>query len=63
MARDFLGIPATSCDVERIFSEAKNMIVANRASLKADTIRECQLLMHWLKQFPELLNVISLRVA
>lgn len=63
MARDYLGVPATSCDVERLFSEARNMVVANRSSLNPSTIRKCQLLMHWLKQFPELINVVSLRVA
>ena len=47
MARDYLGIPAATVDLERRFSIAGNMVTKRRHRLKADTIRACQLLRSW----------------
>ncbi|CCG85095.1 protein of unknown function [Taphrina deformans PYCC 5710] len=38
MARDILAVPATSIDVEQIFSEARHIVTAQRHRLDRDTI-------------------------
>ena len=47
MARDYLGIPAATVDLERRFSIAGNMITKRRHRLLVDTVRACQLLRSW----------------
>ena len=47
MARDYLGIPATSVPVERAFSGRGGVISKNRWSLHEDTIRACMCLKTW----------------
>jgi len=49
-------------DPEQLFSEAKIMVPANRASLDPATLRKCQLLKQWLRLFPDLLAFIKLSV-
>ena len=44
MARDYLGIAATSVDCERLFSEAGDMVTEQRNRLSADSIRETMIL-------------------
>lgn len=40
MARDVLAVPATSVDVERLFSQGRNAISHNRHRLSAQTITD-----------------------
>ena len=44
MARDYLGIPATSVPSEEIFSLGKNLITDKRNRLAEKTIRVCMCL-------------------
>ena len=53
MARDYLAIPATSADTERLFSGAKHMTVPTRGSLLPETIRIAQLVKHWIQVVPQ----------
>ncbi|KZV80205.1 putative AC transposase, partial [Exidia glandulosa HHB12029] len=39
MARDYLIIPATSVDVERVFSRGRQLLPYNRNRLSTDSIR------------------------
>ena len=48
IALDFLSIPATSCECERVFSQAKKLITDERNCLKADSIEACELQKNWL---------------
>ncbi|KAJ3764919.1 hypothetical protein FB446DRAFT_607248, partial [Lentinula raphanica] len=49
MALDFLSAPATSTDVERLFSHA-GLVVAKRCyNLSPSHIRESTILNNWLK--------------
>ncbi|CAB5388098.1 unnamed protein product [Rhizophagus irregularis] len=47
MAKDYLGVPATSASSERIFSSAANVITYDRASLAPETVRSVMYLKHW----------------
>jgi hypothetical protein len=47
MARDYLGIPATSVPSEEIFSLGKNLITDKRNRLAGKTIRVCISLKSW----------------
>jgi len=47
MARDYLGIPATSVPSEEIFSLGKNLITDKRNRLAGKTIRVCMYLKSW----------------
>lgn len=49
MAFDLLSIPATSCDVERVFSSTKRLITPSAASLKDNTIEMRECLRQWLR--------------
>jgi hypothetical protein len=44
MARDYLGIAATSVDCERLFSEAGDMVTDSRNRLSADSIKSSMIL-------------------
>jgi len=44
VARDLLAIPASSVAVERLFSNARDMLGVRRSSLSADSMRWCMLL-------------------
>jgi hypothetical protein len=48
IARDYLGIPATSAPAERVFSDGADLITKKRGSLCADTIQACMCLKSWL---------------
>ena len=48
MGLDMVSIPAMSSECERVFSQAKLMIMRQRYSLKADVIEACQCLRIWL---------------
>lgn len=50
MARDFLSIPATSCDCERAFSKARRTITCDRNALSGVTIEALQLQKNWLQR-------------
>ncbi|KAJ3317349.1 hypothetical protein HDU93_004114, partial [Gonapodya sp. JEL0774] len=54
MARDHLGIPGTSAESERVFSDARNVIGDKRASLGTEMIRNLMLLKRWKRQMPSL---------
>ncbi len=47
-AFDVLSIPATSTELERIFSQSKRMIIADRNRLLATTFEASQCMKHWL---------------
>ncbi|CAB5202316.1 unnamed protein product [Rhizophagus irregularis] len=47
MAKDYLGVPATSAPSERIFSSAVDVITYNRASLAPETVRSVMCLKYW----------------
>ncbi|CAB5217378.1 unnamed protein product [Rhizophagus irregularis] len=47
MAKDYLGVPATSAPSERIFSSAADVITYDRASLAPETVRSVMCLKHW----------------
>lgn len=47
MALDFLSAPATSTDVERLFSRAGLVVTKRRHNLKADSIRHSTILQNW----------------
>ncbi|CAB4375273.1 unnamed protein product [Rhizophagus irregularis] len=47
MAKDYLGVPATSAPSERIFSSAADVITYDRASLAPKTVRSVMCLKHW----------------
>ena len=49
MAFDILSIPGMSVEVERIFSQAGNLVTASRTGLTDDTIEACQIQHHGLK--------------
>ena len=46
---DYLSIPATSCETERVFSTAKRTITVDRNALSATTIESLQLQKNWLR--------------
>ena len=48
IARDYLGIPATSAPSERVFSEAGNLITNKRTSLSCDSVEANMCLRSWL---------------
>jgi hypothetical protein len=48
MAVDFLSIPATSCECERVFSQAKKLITDERCRLSASTIEACETQKNWI---------------
>lgn len=48
MALDFLSAPATSTDVERLFSHSGIIVAKRRYNLTAESIRESTLLGNWL---------------
>ena len=50
MARDYLGIPATSASSERLFSSGSNLITDKRNNLKDDTIQAHECLKSWIKK-------------
>jgi hypothetical protein len=50
MAFDILSIPATSCEVERVFSRSKLVLSSQRHALKDDTIELLVCLKYWLKK-------------
>ncbi|CAB4396011.1 unnamed protein product [Rhizophagus irregularis] len=47
MAKDFLGVPATSAPSERIFSSAADVITYDRASLAPEMVHSVMCLKHW----------------
>ena len=49
MARDYLGIPATSASSERLFSSGSNLITNKRNNLNEDTIQAHECLKSWIK--------------
>ncbi|GBC54321.2 zinc finger BED domain-containing protein RICESLEEPER 2-like [Rhizophagus irregularis DAOM 181602=DAOM 197198] len=49
MAKDYLGVPATSAPAERIFSSAADVITYDRASLAPKTVRAVMCLKHWFR--------------
>ncbi|GES80459.1 zinc finger BED domain-containing protein RICESLEEPER 2-like [Rhizophagus clarus] len=49
MARDYLGIPATSAPSKRIFSSAADVITYDRASLAPETVHAVMCLKHWFR--------------
>jgi len=49
MARDYLGIPATSASSERLFSSGSNMITNKRNNLNEDNIQAHECLKSWIK--------------
>jgi hypothetical protein len=49
MARDYLGIPATSASSERLFSSGSNLITDKRNNLNEDTIQAHECLKSWIK--------------
>jgi hypothetical protein len=50
VARDYLGIPASSAFVERVFSRAGHLLSDDRLSMKEDTIREIMCVDYWFRQ-------------
>ena len=50
MARDYLGIPATSVPCEELFSSAVDLITPKRCSLADTTIQKVMPLKYWLKK-------------
>ena len=50
MARDYLGIPATSASSEQLFSSGSNLITDKRNSLEDDTIQAHECLKSWIKK-------------
>ena len=48
MARDYLGIPATSASSERLFSSGSNLITNKRNNLNEDTIQAHECLKSWI---------------
>ena len=54
MARDYLGIPATSASSERLFSSGSNLITDKRNNLNEDTIQAHECLMSWIKRLNKL---------
>jgi hypothetical protein len=55
-AFDTLSVPATSCEVERLFSAAGRLVTTLRGSLHDDTIERAELLKHWLDHDIVVLN-------
>jgi hypothetical protein len=49
IATDYLSIPATSCECERIFLTAKRTVTSDRNRLSAATIEALQLQKNWLR--------------
>ena len=49
MARDYLGIPATSAPVERRFSSGADLVTPNRASLTENSIQTVLEMKEYLK--------------
>ena len=47
MARDYLGVAATSVDAEQLFSSGTDLISRKWHSLKSDTIKACMCLSNW----------------
>ncbi|CAB4443314.1 unnamed protein product [Rhizophagus irregularis] len=47
MAKDFLGVPATSAPSKQIFSSAADVITYDRASLAPEMVRSVMCLKHW----------------
>jgi hypothetical protein len=50
MAFDILSIPATSCEVERVFSQSKLTISTQRCRLMDQTIEQLVCLKYWLSK-------------
>jgi hypothetical protein len=48
MAKDYLGVPGSTVDMEREFSKGSDMVVRKRGRLAADTIRACMCLKSWI---------------
>ena len=47
MARRYLGIPATSAAIERVFSISGNIITKSRNNLNPETVKQLTLLKSW----------------
>lgn len=58
MAFDLLSIPATSCDLERIFSSTGRLIDATMSRITDETIEMRQCVCSWLKD-----NLIELQIS
>ena len=56
MARDFLGIPASSAPAERLFSAADNFMDTKRNRLSAESFRFCLCLQSWFKLKSDILK-------
>lgn len=50
MAFDLLSIPATSCDPERVFSSAKQLLLSRMSAISDNTIEMRECLRRWLKK-------------
>jgi hypothetical protein len=50
IATNFLSNPATSCECERCFSQARRTISDDRNMLSAATIEACQLQKSWIQR-------------
>ena len=48
MARDYLGTPASSTPVDRVFSGGRDLIAVRRRSLNGESIQACMCLKSWL---------------
>lgn len=49
MARRYLGIPASSTPIERVFSKTKSFLTTSRAGMLPQTAKESVLLYYWLR--------------
>ena len=47
LALDLLAIPATSAEVERVFSSAKQLLKLRRNRMREDTIEMLELMKYW----------------
>ena len=60
MARRYLGIPATSAAIERVFSISGNIITKSRNNLNPETVKQLTLLKSWkLKIIKEIQNRLN----
>ena len=51
MASDHLGIPSSSADAERVFSDARRIITFDRNAIHPRTVSKILCLKSWIKAF------------